>query len=96
VCGFFLSASSSSFFSVPCYLLHIFFCVQFTVEPRSKRDMMKLTGDRVHQNLVLECDPFPILDDVPVPNAEENADEPAMVRVVLDSLTDPHNVGSGM
>lgn len=58
-----------------------------TVEPASPRDLDRLLGpDSVHQGAALEVEPLdPVgLDDV----------DPNGILVVLDQVTDPHNVGA--
>jgi len=60
-----------------------------TVEPALPRELDRLLGpDAVHQGLVLDCKPLrqPRLDQIP---------REAIV-VVLDQVTDPHNVGAIM
>lgn len=60
-----------------------------TVEPALPRELDRLLGpDAVHQGLVLDCKPLrqPRLDQIPRQG----------VVVVLDQVTDPHNVGAIM
>lgn len=57
------------------------------IEERSPRELDRLVGpDAVHQGVILESDPLPRheLDDL----------EDAGLLVVLDQITDPHNVGA--
>lgn len=64
----------------------------FPVEYAQASDLARLVArDAPHQGLVLECDPLPDvwLDDVMDAN-------PARPIVVLDQVTDPHNVGAIM
>jgi 23S rRNA (guanosine2251-2'-O)-methyltransferase len=60
-----------------------------TVEPAHPRDLDRLLGpEAVHQGLVLDCKPLrqPRLDQIPRQG----------VVVLLDQVTDPHNVGAIM
>ncbi len=62
----------------------------FPVEYAQAADLGRLVArDAPHQGLVLECDPMPdvFLDEV------LNGD-PARPLVILDQVTDPHNVGA--
>jgi 23S rRNA (guanosine2251-2'-O)-methyltransferase len=64
----------------------------FPVEYAQPADLARLVArDAPHQGLVLECEPLPDvwLDDVMDAN-------PARPIVVLDQVTDPHNVGAIM
>lgn len=62
----------------------------FPVEWAQPADLARLVArDAPHQGLVLECDPLPelFLDEV-------LDGDPARPLVVLDQVTDPHNVGA--
>lgn len=64
----------------------------FPVEYAQAADLARLVArDAPHQGLVLECDPLPdmFLSDV-------LGGDPARPLVVLDQVTDPHNVGAIM
>jgi 23S rRNA (guanosine2251-2'-O)-methyltransferase len=62
----------------------------FLIEWAEPADLGRLvTGDAPHQGLVLECDPLPPLYLADVLNGD-----PARPLVVLDQVTDPHNVGA--
>ncbi|MFZ5671366.1 MAG: 23S rRNA (guanosine(2251)-2'-O)-methyltransferase RlmB [Pseudomonadota bacterium] len=62
---------------------------RITVEPALPRDLDRLLGpDAVHQGLILDCKPLrqPRLDQIPREG----------IVVLLDQVTDPHNVGAIM
>lgn len=62
---------------------------RITVEPALPRELDRLLGpDAVHQGLVLDCAPLrqPRLDQIPREG----------IVVLLDQVTDPHNVGAIM
>ncbi len=62
----------------------------FPVEWAQALDLARLVArDAPHQGLVLECDPLPVhfLDDL-------LDGDPARPLIVLDQVTDPHNVGA--
>ena len=62
----------------------------FTVEYAQAADLGRLVArDAPHQGLVLECDPLPdiFLDEV-------LGGDPSRPLVILDQVTDPHNVGA--
>lgn len=60
-----------------------------TIEESSPRDLARMTGaDAVHQGCVLDCDPL-ASDDIA-------AALPFSMVLVLDQVTDPHNVGAIM
>jgi 23S rRNA (guanosine2251-2'-O)-methyltransferase len=64
----------------------------FTIEYAQAVDLARLVArDAPHQGLVLECDPLPTfwLEDV-------LDGDPARALVLLDQVTDPHNVGAIM
>jgi 23S rRNA (guanosine2251-2'-O)-methyltransferase len=64
----------------------------FPVEWADVADLARLVArDAPHQGLVLECDP---LDDMFLDDVLEG--DPARPVVVLDQVTDPHNVGAIM
>ena len=64
----------------------------FPVEYAEVQDLARLVArDAPHQGLVLECEPLP---DVHL--AEVMDGDPARPLVVLDQVTDPHNVGAIM
>jgi len=66
----------------------------FAIKPRTKRQLNSLTRSKPHQGLVLECDPFPTLEEFPVPNADEPDCEAPILRILVDSITDPQNLGT--
>jgi 23S rRNA (guanosine2251-2'-O)-methyltransferase len=62
----------------------------FPVEYADVADLARLVArDAPHQGLVLECEP---LEDVHIADVLEG--DPARPVVVLDQVTDPHNVGA--
>jgi 23S rRNA (guanosine2251-2'-O)-methyltransferase len=64
----------------------------FTVEYAQPADLARLVArDAPHQGLVLECAPLEeiALDELPAP-------DPSRPLVVLDQVTDPHNLGAIM
>lgn len=62
----------------------------FPLEYASGQDLARLvTKDTPHQGLVLECEPLPDLHIDEVLEAD-----PTRPLVVLDQVTDPHNVGA--
>lgn len=62
----------------------------FPVEYAQGADLARFVAkDAPHQGLVLECDP---LDDVFIEDVMDC--DPARPLVILDSVTDPHNVGA--
>ena len=62
----------------------------FPVEYADVSDLARLVArDAPHQGLVLDCEP---LDDIHL--SEVLAGDPARPIVVLDQVTDPHNVGA--
>jgi len=62
----------------------------FPVEYADAQDLARLVArDAPHQGLVLECAP---LEDIHL--SEVLSDDPAAPIVVLDQVTDPHNVGA--
>jgi 23S rRNA (guanosine2251-2'-O)-methyltransferase len=62
----------------------------FPVDWADVQDLARLVArDAPHQGLVLECDP---LDDVFLADVLES--DPARPLIVLDQVTDPHNVGA--
>ena len=62
----------------------------FPLEYADVQDLARLVArDAPHQGLVLECDPLPELHLADVMDAD-----PARPLVVLDQVTDPHNVGA--
>lgn len=62
----------------------------FTVEYAQGADLGRLVArDAPHQGLVLECDPLP---DVWLEDVLDG--DPARPLVILDQVTDPHNVGA--
>jgi 23S rRNA (guanosine2251-2'-O)-methyltransferase len=64
----------------------------FPVEWAAPADLARLVArDAPHQGLVLECEP---LEDVHLANVLEG--DPRRPVVVLDQVTDPHNVGAIM
>ncbi|NBC38037.1 23S rRNA (guanosine(2251)-2'-O)-methyltransferase RlmB [Novosphingobium sp. FSY-8] len=64
----------------------------FTVEYAQAVDLARLVArDAPHQGLVLECDP---LDDVFLDDVLDS--DPERPIIVLDQVTDPHNVGAIM
>jgi 23S rRNA (guanosine2251-2'-O)-methyltransferase len=60
-------------------------------EPAEGRDLDRLTGDAVHQGIVLDAEPLeePSLDDMLIALESRNAHV-----LFLDHVTDPHNVGA--
>ncbi|OCC25098.1 23S rRNA (guanosine(2251)-2'-O)-methyltransferase RlmB [Croceicoccus estronivorus] len=62
----------------------------FIVEYAQAQDLARLVArDAPHQGLVLECDPLPEI------HLDEVLDsDPAQPIIVLDQVTDPHNVGA--
>ena len=64
----------------------------FNVEWADVADLARLVArDAPHQGLVLECEP---LDDIFLSDVLDN--DPARPVIVLDQVTDPHNVGAIM
>ncbi len=64
----------------------------FPLEHAGPDDLARLVArDAPHQGLVLECDP---LDDIALPDMLDEARGQPLV--VLDQVTDPHNVGAIM
>ena len=64
----------------------------FTIEYAQPVDLGRLVAkDAPHQGLVLECEP---LDDIYIDDVLDA--DPARPLIVLDSVTDPHNVGAIM
>ena len=62
----------------------------FTVEYAQAVDLARLVArDAPHQGLVLECEP---LDDIFLDDVLDG--DPARPLVILDQVTDPHNVGA--
>lgn len=61
------------------------------VEYRSRHELDLLAGGVVHQGVVLEADPLPILDAADWVKRPFPAD---VVVVILDGVEDPHNFGA--
>jgi len=61
------------------------------IEERSRKELDDLVEGAVHQGVVLEADPMPLMDEKEWLAQELPADA---VAVVLDGVEDPHNFGA--
>jgi len=61
------------------------------VEWASRKELDYLTHEGVHQGVVLEADPLPLLR---LESWLEDAGNPQSLVVILDSIEDPHNFGA--
>lgn len=62
-----------------------------SIETRNRKDLDSLSGNVVHQGVVLEADPLPVLSvEEWLPSLVGND----AVAVVLDGVEDPHNFGA--
>ncbi len=64
---------------------------QISVIECSRQDLDRLLPDTVHQGVVLEAEPLPVLD---IGDWLERLEQPNAVAAVLDEIEDPHNFGA--
>ncbi len=64
---------------------------QIPVEERTRRELDQYASGTVHQGVILEADPLPVL---PLGDWLKRATGPDTLAVLLDGVEDPHNFGA--